>query len=66
VEFHYCPHVAAWQKLTKDEQKIATLCDIAMDGDRGMVSAFPKFKFELGDTIAKGGKGCTITSTKTK
>jgi hypothetical protein len=66
VEFHYCPHVAAWQKLTKDEQKIATLCDIAMDGDRGMVSAFPKFKFELGDTIAKGGKGCTITITKTK
>ena len=66
VEFHYCPHVAAWQKLTKDEKKIEKLCDIAMDGDRGMVSRFPKFKFELGDTIAKGGKGCTITITRTK
>jgi len=66
VEFHYCPHVAAWQKLTKDEKKIEKLCDIAMDGDRGIISAFPKFRFELGDTIAKGGKGCTITITKTK
>ena len=39
---------------------------MAMDGDRGIISAFPKFKFELGDTIAKGGKGCMITITKTK
>ena len=66
VEFHYCPHVAAWQKLTKDEKKIEKLCDIAMDGDRGIISAFPKFRFELGDTIAKGGRGCTIIITKTK
>ncbi len=66
VVFHYCPHVAAWQKLTKDEKRIEKLCDIAMDGDRGILSAFPKFTFELGDTIAKGGKGCTITITKTK
>ena len=66
VVFHYCPHVAAWQKLTKDEQKIDKLCDIAMDGDRGILAAFPKFKFELGDTIAKGGKGCAITITKVK
>ncbi len=66
VVFHYCPHVAAWQKLTRDEKKIETLCDIAMDGDRGIISTFPKFQFELGDTIAKGGKGCTITLTKKK
>ena len=66
VVFHYCPHVAAWQKLTKDEKKIDKLCDIAMDGDRGIISAFPKFTFELGETIAKGGKGCAITITKSK
>jgi hypothetical protein len=66
VEFHYCPHVAAWQKLTRDEKKIEKLCDIAMDGDRGIIATFPKFQFELGDTIAKGGKGCMITITKTK
>ncbi len=66
VVFHYCPHVAAWQKLTGDEKKIEKLCDIAMDGDRGIISRFPKFQFELGDTIAKGGKGCSITITMKK
>jgi hypothetical protein len=66
VVFHYCPHVAAWQKLTSDEEKIEKLCDIAMDGDRGIISRFPKFQFELGDTIAKGGRGCAITITKKK
>jgi len=64
VEFHYCPHVAAWMKLTKDETKIEKLCDIAMDGDRGIISTFPKFEFELGDTIAKGGNCCQITVRK--
>ena len=64
VEFHYCPHVAAWQKLTKDEKKIEKLCDIAMDGDRGILATFPHFEFRLGDTIAKGGKGCQIIITK--
>lgn len=66
VEFHYCPHVAAWQKLTGDEQKIATLCDIAMDGDRGIISTFPAFEFELGHTIAKGGPCCQITIRRKK
>ena len=66
VEFHYCPLVAAWKKQAGTDQRCETLCDMAMDGDRGIVCAFPKFKFELGDTIAKGGKGCTITITKVK
>lgn len=65
VEFHYCPLVAAWKKQGASDKQCETLCDMAMDGDRGIISAFPKFKFELGDTIAKGGKGCTITITKT-
>lgn len=64
VEFHYCPHVAAWMKLTKDEKKIEKLCDIAMDGDRGIISTFPKFEFELGDTISKGGRCCQLTIRK--
>lgn len=48
VDFHYCPLVAAWRKLTDDEEMIATLCDIAMDGDRGLVSTFDGLEFELG------------------
>ncbi len=66
VEFHYCPLVAAWLKQTKDEQKIDRLCDIAMDGDRGIISTFPTFRFELGETIAQGGKVCKIVITTAK
>jgi hypothetical protein len=66
IEFHYCPLVAAWKKLTNDEEKIATLCDIAMDGDRGIASEFDSFEFELGKTIAKGDKICEVCFRKTK
>jgi hypothetical protein len=66
VHFHYCPLVSAWKKQAASDQRCETLCDMAMDGDRGIVSAFPKFRFELGDTIAKGGTGCVITITKVK
>lgn len=66
VEFHYCPLVAAWKKLTDDETKISTLCDIAMDGDRGIISKYDKFSFELGDTIAKGDNTCQVSIKKIK
>jgi len=64
VEFHYCPLVAAWRKLGIPEEKLQELCDVAMDGDRGIVSRYEKFHFELGDTIAKGGDTCQINITK--
>jgi hypothetical protein len=64
VEFNYCPLVSAWLKQTDDEKKIATLCDIAMEGDRGIVKQFPDFEFRLGDTIAKGGKVCCVEIIK--
>jgi hypothetical protein len=66
IEFHYCPLVAAWKKLTNDEEKIAALCDIAMDGDRGIASAFDAFEFELGKTIAKGDDICEVSFKKVK
>jgi len=64
IEFHYCPLVAAWKKLTDDEEEIAMLCDIAMDGDRGIASTFPDFEFELGKTIAKGDPICEVCFRK--
>jgi hypothetical protein len=64
VDFHYCPLVASWLKLTKDEKKIAELCDIAMDGDRGIAERFGAFEFSLGQTIAKGDKICQIRFKK--
>lgn len=59
VEFHYCALVEAWLKLGIDQEKINLLCDIAMDGDRGIAEAMG-FEFELTDTIAKGCETCNI------
>ena len=64
IDFHYCPLVSAWLKLGVKEEEIAELCDIAMDGDRGIISTYPKFKFELGKTIAKGDDLCEIRIDK--
>jgi hypothetical protein len=64
IEFHYCPLVAAWKKLTGDEAEISRLCDIAMDGDRGIISKYDKFTFELGDTIASGADTCQVLIKK--
>lgn len=64
IEFHYCPLVAAWKKLTNDEEEIAMLCDIAMDGDRGIASTFDNFEFHLGKTIAKGDNICEVCFKK--
>ncbi|SKC84869.1 L-2-amino-thiazoline-4-carboxylic acid hydrolase [Maledivibacter halophilus] len=59
VEFHYCALVQAWLKLGIDQEKISLLCDIAMEGDRGIAEAMG-FEFELTDTIAEGCKTCNI------
>jgi hypothetical protein len=59
VVFHYCPLVAAWLKQTDDETLIARLCDLAMEGDRGVFSN-AAYNFKLGQTIAKGGSVCDI------
>jgi len=66
VEFNYCPLVNAWMKLTDDEKDIAHLCDIAMDGDRGIVSTFPGFQIDLQETIASGGDVCRLVFTRDK
>jgi hypothetical protein len=64
VEFHYCPLINAWLKFTDNETEIDQLCDIAMEGDRGIVGSRPGYSMELADTIAKGGPACRIIITK--
>lgn len=59
VEFNYCPLVEAWKKLDMDDETIDLLCDMAMDGDRGIAEAMG-LDFELGDTIAKGCSQCKL------
>jgi hypothetical protein len=60
IHFHYCPLVVAWQKLGCGDEAISLLCDIAMDGDRGIVSNFDTIDFTLGETIAQGHPVCKL------
>lgn len=64
VEFNYCPLIAGWVTQTEDEEDIKTLCDIAMDGDRGIIEKFPAFEFDLQSTIAKGDQVCRIVISR--
>jgi hypothetical protein len=59
IDFHYCPLVAAWQAQGASDEQIAHLCDIAMQGDRGIAKSFG-CALELGQTIAKGYEKCEI------
>ncbi len=63
LEFHHCPLLKAWQDLGFDDETCEKLCDIAMDGDRGIAKAMG-FEFHLGDTIANGCKTCQISFFK--
>jgi predicted hydrocarbon binding protein len=63
VEFHYCALVSAWQKLGLDDKTCELLCDMAMDGDRGIAEVMG-FAFELGNTIAKGCGECQLCFKK--
>jgi hypothetical protein len=63
IDFGYCPLVAAWQKLGCNDEEIARLCDIAMEGDRGIAESFGG-KLELGETIANGHKQCQLRFIK--
>lgn len=59
IDFHYCPLVAAWQAQGATDEQIAELCDIAMQGDRGIAKSFG-CELELGETIANGYSKCEI------
>ncbi|MDR1932544.1 MAG: L-2-amino-thiazoline-4-carboxylic acid hydrolase, partial [Spirochaetales bacterium] len=59
TEFHYCALVNAWQKLGFDDKTCALLCDMAMDGDRG-IAEIMGLKFQLGDAIARGHNECKL------
>lgn len=59
VDFHYCALVSAWKKLGFDDATCDKLCDMAMDGDRGIAEAMG-LKLDLTDTIAKGCSSCKL------
>jgi hypothetical protein len=59
AEFHYCALVNAWEKLGLSGERIALLCDIAMDGDRGIAESMG-ITLDLTDTISKGCSTCKL------
>lgn len=63
IDFGYCPLVGAWQKIGCTDEEIARLCDIAMEGDRGIAESYGG-KLDLGDTIANGFQKCQIRFIK--
>ncbi|MEC5318127.1 L-2-amino-thiazoline-4-carboxylic acid hydrolase [Brenneria populi subsp. brevivirga] len=60
VHFHYCPYVNKWLQQNRSTDELANLCDICMEGDSALATAFANLEFELGNTIAKGGQVCEI------
>lgn len=65
VDVGYCPLVTAWRKFTDDEEKIALLCDIAMEVDRGIMSTFG-WELELKGTIGTGFDKCRLCFIKNR
>jgi hypothetical protein len=63
IDFNYCPLVSAWQKLGFDDRTCDLLCDMAMDGDRGIAEVM-ELKLELSATIASGCKECKLRFRK--
>jgi hypothetical protein len=63
IDFGYCPLVAAWQNLGCSDEEIVRLCDIAMEGDRGIAETFGA-TLDIGETIARGFNKCQIRFSK--
>ena len=59
IRFHHCPLVEAWRRLGAGEGELAQLCDIAMQGDLGMVSQAP-FELRVAASIARGDDCCRL------
>ncbi|MBP2025918.1 L-2-amino-thiazoline-4-carboxylic acid hydrolase [Peptoniphilus stercorisuis] len=64
--FHHCPLVTGWQMEGCSDEEIKCLCDIAMDGDRGIARGLDNVKFTLGKTIAEGHDCCEIAFDRIK
>lgn len=59
IDFHYCALVKVWKKLGFDDKTCALLCDIAMDGDRGIAEVM-ELRLEFGRTIEQGCPNCAL------
>lgn len=63
IELGYCPLVAAWTKLDKDETIYPKLCDCCLEMERGMAAEMGWIA-ESDGTIGAGCGKCTICFKK--
>jgi hypothetical protein len=59
ADFHYCALVSAWQKIGFDDKTCALLCDMAMEGDRGIAEEMG-LTLDLQAAIARGCPDCKL------
>jgi hypothetical protein len=59
IEFGYCPLVNAWKKLGCTDEEIALLCDIAMEGDRGIAQVC-NYDLNIASKIAENAPLCRL------
>jgi hypothetical protein len=59
IEFHYCPLIDAWKKCGCADEEIALLCDIAMEGDRGIARAC-HYELKIASKISEGDPVCRL------
>jgi hypothetical protein len=65
IEFHYCPLIDAWKKCGCTDDEIALLCDIAMEGDRGIAKACD-YDLKIASKIAEGDSICRLEFKRAK
>lgn len=65
MEFSYCPLLKAWRDMGCSESDCAILCDMAMEGDRG-IAAGTGHEFFLGETIAENFPHCQLKYSRKK
>lgn len=59
AEFKQCPLVQAWEKLGYEGKDLELLCDIAMDGDRGIAEGMG-MSLDIEKKIANGDGVCRL------
>jgi hypothetical protein len=59
VTLNYCALLKAWQKMGLDDETMALMCDIAMEGDRGIAEGLG-LDFDLKTSLAKGAEACHL------
>ena len=59
VTLNYCALLSAWQKMGLSDEECALMCDIAMEGDRGIAEGVG-LDFDLEGSLADGCECCTL------